>query len=133
MAVQIHTISTDHWPIRPFSRLRKANNGRSSDFIAGDSFTFVDIQCYVVLWFFAEAFPYQPQNILQDLKGQLPWVQAWFDRVHARPACVAARNYREKCMAEQQPTARSTVGNVPAVVSKSREASQVFFESFFFK
>merc|ERR1711871_1094119 len=81
-----------------------------------------DIQCYVVLWFFSEAFPHPPQKILQELQGQLPWVQAWYDRVHARPACVAAREYREKVMADQ-PTAQSNAADVPANVNKSDQTS----------
>merc|ERR1712193_113317 len=92
--------------------------GKSSDFIAGDTFTIVDIQVYVTLWFFSEAFPHPPQKILQELQGQVPWVQAWFDRVHARPACVAAREYREKCMTEQ-PTAQSNAADVPAQIEKA--------------
>merc|ERR1711907_805719 len=82
--------------------------------------TVVDIQCYVTLWFFSEAFPHPPQKILQELQGQVPWVQAWFDRVHARPACVAAREYREQSMAENV-TAQSNAANVPANVKKSVE------------
>merc|ERR1719160_1549043 len=92
--------------------------GKASDFIAGDTFTIVDIQVYVTLWFFSEAFPHPPQKILQELQGQVPWVQAWFDRVHARPACVAAREYREKCMAENV-TPQSNAANVPASAEKS--------------
>merc|ERR1712193_281057 len=94
--------------------------GNSSDFIAGDTFTIVDIQVYVTLWFFSEAFPHPPQKILQELQGQVPWVQAWFDRVHARPACVAAREYREQCMAENV-TAQSNAANVPANVKESED------------
>merc|ERR1719428_553600 len=89
--------------------------GKASDFIAGDTFSIVDIQVYVTLWFFSEAFPHPPQKILQELQGQVPWVQAWFDRVHARPACVAAREYREQCMGEK-PTAQSNAADVPANV-----------------
>merc|ERR1712193_532346 len=92
--------------------------GKASEFIAGDEFTVVDIQVYVTLWFFSEAFPHPPQKILQELQGQIPWVQAWFDRVHARPACVAAREYREKCMTEQ-PTAQSNAADVPAQIGKA--------------
>lgn len=55
----------------------------------------VDISVYVPMWFFSEAFPYPPQMILQDLAGQVPWVQAWYDRMHGRPAVVAARAYRQ--------------------------------------
>merc|ERR1719473_2328563 len=89
-------------------------------FIAGDEFTIVDIQVYVTLWFFSEAFPHPPQKILQDLKGQIPWVQAWFDRVHARPACVAAREYREQNMAEKT-TAQSNAASIPANAKESDE------------
>lgn len=73
-------------------------SGRASDYIAGDYLSTVDIQCYVTLWFFGDAFPYPPQKILDDLKGKLPWVQAWYDRVHARPAVAAARAYREESL-----------------------------------
>merc|ERR1719428_780949 len=92
--------------------------GKASDFIAGDVFTVVDIQCYVVLWFFSEAFPHPPQKILQELGDQVPWVQAWFERCHARPSCVAAREYREKNMAENV-TAQSNAANVDANAGKS--------------
>merc|ERR1719454_2517958 len=68
---------------------------KPSDYIAGDRLTIVDISVFVPLWFFSEAFPYPPQMILQDLAGQVPWVQAWYDRVHNRPAVLAARAYRQ--------------------------------------
>jgi NAD(P)-dependent dehydrogenase (short-subunit alcohol dehydrogenase family) len=87
--------------------------GKASDFIAGDTFSVVDIQVYVTLWFFSEAFPHPPQKILQELQGQVPWVQAWFDRVHGRPACVAAREYREKSMADH-PTPQSNAADEKA-------------------
>merc|ERR1711904_607354 len=94
--------------------------GKASDFIAGDTFTIVDIQVYVTLWFFSEAFSHPPQKILQELQGQVPWVQAWFDRVHARPACMAAREYREKSMADH-PTPQANAADVPATTEKSAE------------
>merc|ERR1719375_1631832 len=94
------------------------SKGKASEFIAGDAFTMVDIQVYVTLWFFSEAFPHPPQKILQELTGQVPWVQAWFDRVHARPACVAAREYREKSM-KDHPTPQSDAADVPAKVEQS--------------
>merc|ERR1712159_307931 len=92
--------------------------GKASEFIAGDAFAMVDIQVYVTLWFFSEAFPHPPQKILEELEGQLPWVQAWFDRVHARPACVAAREYREQSVADK-PTAQSDAADVPANVQET--------------
>jgi glutathione S-transferase len=73
-----------------------ASTGKSSEFIAGDFFSLVDIQVYTVLWFFAYAFPHPPQDILGELNGQAPWVQAWYDRCHDRPSCIAAREDREK-------------------------------------
>jgi NAD(P)-dependent dehydrogenase (short-subunit alcohol dehydrogenase family)/glutathione S-transferase len=94
--------------------------GASTLFIAGNTFTMVDIQVYVTLWFFSEAFPHPPQKILQDLQGKIPWVQAWFDRVHARPACVAAREYREQNMKEHV-TAQSDAADVPANVVDSEK------------
>jgi len=72
------------------------SSGQLSEYIAGDFFSLVDIQVYTVLWFFAEAFPHPPQRILEELKGQVPWVQAWYDRCHVRPSCAAAREDREK-------------------------------------
>jgi glutathione S-transferase len=73
-------------------------HGKASDFIAGDCLSTVDIQVWVTLWFFGDAFPYPPQTILQDLEGQLPWVQSWYDRVHARPSVVATKKYREESL-----------------------------------
>merc|ERR1712176_1141687 len=99
-------------------------HGKASNYIAGDYISTVDIQVWVTLWFFGDAFPHPPQHILQDLKGQLPWVQAWFDRVHARPACVAAREYREMCMKEQ-PTAQSNAANVPVNGGKKRKRAVI--------
>merc|ERR1719160_456803 len=101
--------------------------GKASDFIAGDTFTIVDIQVYVTLWFFSEAFPHPPQKILQELQGQVPWVQAWFDRVHARPSCKAARDYREQSMADK-PTAQSNAADIPANVEPVAAAEVVLQE-----
>merc|ERR1719210_2701239 len=102
--------------------------GAASTFIAGDTFTMVDIQVYVTLWFFSEAFPHPPQKILQELQGQIPWVQAWFDRVHNRPACVAARQYREKCQ-EEHPDKQSKAVEDPAATSQVAAVVQALDES----
>jgi glutathione S-transferase len=75
-----------------------ATKGKASDYIAGNYFSTVDIRVYVCLWFFSEAFPYPPQKILEDLKGQLPWVQAWYDRVSERPSVIATKKYREESL-----------------------------------
>jgi len=103
--------------------LDRIKQDRPSAFIAGEKFSVVDVQVYVTLWFFSEAFPHPPQRILQDLQGQLPWVQKWFDNVHNRPACVAARAYREKNMEEKQ-TAQSNAATPPASVP-TRPLSQL--------
>jgi transaldolase len=92
--------------------LERVKQESPSTFIAGDKFTVVDVQVYVTLWFFSEAFPHPPQRILQELQGQLPWVQRWFDAVHDRPACRAAREYREKNM-QARPTAQSKPEDQP--------------------
>jgi len=97
--------------------------GAASAFIAGDTFTMVDIQVYVTLWFFSEAFPHPPQKILEELQGQVPWVQAWFDKVHMRPACVAAREYRKKCQ-EEHPDKQSNAVDVPATAEKSDQKAE---------
>jgi transaldolase len=94
------------WARNKMVWLEREKKNNPTKFIAGDTFSVVDIQVYVTLWFFSEAFPHPPQRILQDLQGQLPWVQSWFDRVHSRPACVAAREYREQNM-QSKPTAQS--------------------------
>merc|ERR1711985_172733 len=70
--------------------------GKTSEFIAGDFFSLVDIQVYTVLWFFAYAFPHPPQMILEELSGEVPWVQSWYDRCDERPSCKGAAADREK-------------------------------------
>lgn len=101
--------------------LERVKQENFSKFIAGDEFTVVDVQVYVTLWFFSEAFPHPPQRILQDLQGQLPWVQAWFDSVHNRPSCVAAREYREQSM-QSNPTAQSD--QAPAKTKDAQRTAQ---------
>merc|ERR1712176_316972 len=61
--------------------------------ICGDRFTVVDIQLWSTLYFFS-TFPPE-QRILEEADGKLPWIQAWFDRVMERPACVACREHAE--------------------------------------
>jgi transaldolase len=100
------------WARNKMVWLEKVKQESPSAFIAGDKFTVVDVQVYVTLWFFSEAFPHPPQRILQDLQGQLPWVQRWFDAVHNRPACQAAREYREANM-NSNPTAQSNSTDQP--------------------
>mmetsp|Transcript_130169 Transcript_130169/g.316262 ORF Transcript_130169/g.316262 Transcript_130169/m.316262 type:complete len:290 (+) Transcript_130169:74-943(+) len=91
--------------------------GKTTDYIAGDTFSMVDVQVYVVLWFFGDAFPYPPQKYLEDLKGQVPWVQAWYDRVSARPSVVAAKEYREKSMADHVTAQSQTSKNADTVAA----------------
>lgn len=83
------------WLERVKQEEAKKAGGKATTYIAGDFLSTVDISVYVPMWFFSEAFPYPPQMILQDLAGQVPWVQAWYDRMHSRPSVVAARAYRQ--------------------------------------
>jgi len=79
----------------------KSSTGKPTDYIAGDEVSAVDIQVYICLWFFGEEFPHPPQPILQDLKGELPWVQAWYDRMGEREAVKASKAYRVKSLEEK--------------------------------
>lgn len=103
------------WARNKMVWLERVKQESPSAFIAGDKFSVVDVQVYVTLWFFSEAFPHPPQKILEDLQGKLPWVQTWYDSVHNRSACIAAREYREKSM-QSRPTSQS---NSSATATKS--------------
>jgi len=63
--------------------------GKLSAFICGDNLTMVDIQVYVNMFFADTANP--GLYFFESLKGQVPWVEGWYNRMHARPAVVAAR------------------------------------------
>jgi len=103
----------------------KQEEGKATDYIAGDGFTMVDIQVYVVLWFFGDAFPHPPQKYLVDLKGQVPWVQAWYDRVSARPSVVAAKEYREKALAEHvNPQSQTSTNAETVAAAKAAEETK---------
>mmetsp|Transcript_5699 Transcript_5699/g.12963 ORF Transcript_5699/g.12963 Transcript_5699/m.12963 type:complete len:95 (-) Transcript_5699:59-343(-) len=77
----------------------------------------VDIQVWVVLWFFGDAFPHPPQKYLEDLEGQVPWVQAWYDRMSARPSVIASKEYREKSLAEHITPQSQTSKNADTVAA----------------
>ena len=94
--------------------------GKRSEFIAGDFFSMVDIQVYTTLWFFAYQFPHPPQPILEDLKGQVPWVQEWFDRCHARPSCKAAAEDREKDLRLNKTEPRKHLQRMAATLQKKQ-------------
>merc|ERR1719387_215937 len=99
-----------------------SKTGRTSQFNAGDFFSVVDIQVYTVLWFFAYAFPHPPQRILEELEGRVPWVQAWYDRCHARPSCAAAREDREKDLRQNKTEPKK---HLERLQRASKEASPV--------
>lgn len=71
-------------------------NGKASQYIAGDFFSVVDIQVYVVIRFFETEFPYPPQPILKSLQGKAPWVEEWYKRCDSRPSSIAAWEDRQK-------------------------------------
>mmetsp|Transcript_81179 Transcript_81179/g.181622 ORF Transcript_81179/g.181622 Transcript_81179/m.181622 type:complete len:289 (-) Transcript_81179:186-1052(-) len=102
----------------------KREEAKTTDFICGDSVTMVDIQVYVVLWFFSDAFPHPPQTYLEDLKGQVPWLQAWYDRMAARPSVVAAKEYREKSLAEHVNMQSQTSKNADTVAAAKALAEE---------
>ena len=58
---------------------------------SGDKLTMVDIQLYVNIFYWDTFNP--GQYFFKNLQGKVPWVQAWYDRMHARPAVAAARTY----------------------------------------
>merc|ERR1719171_260590 len=109
-----------------------SKTGRTSQFIAGDFFSVVDIQVYTVLWFFAYAFPHPPQKILEELEGRVPWVQAWYDRCHARPSCAAAREDREKDLRQNKTEPKKHLERLagkqtgPAQTQVSKQAGNLF-------
>lgn len=105
------------WLERVKQEEAKDKGGKTTDFICGNTITMVDIQVWVLLWFFGDAFPHPPQKYLEDLKGQVPWVQAWYDRVAARPSVVAAQDYREKSMAEHVTAQSQTSKNADTVAA----------------
>lgn len=71
--------------------LERVKQAEPSEFLCGDRLSMADIQLYVNIWYWDTFPPGQP--ILKELSGQLPWVQAWYDRIHARSAVVAARHH----------------------------------------
>merc|ERR1712232_664393 len=54
----------------------EGKTGKASDYIAG-SLSIVDVQVYATLFWGVSSCP--ALSILQDLQGQIPWVQAWYD------------------------------------------------------
>eukprot|EP00747_Dinoflagellata_sp_TGD_P065264 gnl/TRDRNA2_/TRDRNA2_154288_c0_seq1.p1 gnl/TRDRNA2_/TRDRNA2_154288_c0~~gnl/TRDRNA2_/TRDRNA2_154288_c0_seq1.p1 ORF type:complete len:227 (-),score=47.18 gnl/TRDRNA2_/TRDRNA2_154288_c0_seq1:48-689(-) len=60
-----------------------------SDFICGNKLTMVDIQVYVNIFYWDTFNP--GQYFFKNLEGKVPWLQAWYERMHARPAFAAAR------------------------------------------
>merc|ERR1719262_35254 len=99
----------------------KQKTGQATPFIAGDFFSMVDIQVYTVLWFFAYAFPHPPQRILEELQGQVPWVQAWYDRCHGRPSCAAARDDREKDLQQNKTEPKKHMERLKAKEAKGAQ------------
>lgn len=67
----------------------QASSKEPSDFICGDFLSVVDIQVYVNLWYWDTFCP--GQHFFKQLRGQVPWVEAWYARMHERPAVAAAR------------------------------------------
>merc|ERR1712139_455024 len=62
-----------------------------SAFICGEALTMVDIQVYVNMFYWDTFNP--GQYFFKNLQGQIPWVEAWYQRMHSRATIVAARTY----------------------------------------
>jgi len=65
----------------------EAERGSGSDFICGNALTVVDIQLYVNIFYWDTFCP----GLKFFEKLTLPWMQAWYQRMHTRPAIMAAR------------------------------------------
>lgn len=81
------------WALSRVAWLEKAKQAetKQSEFICGDTLTMVDIQMYVNMFYWDTFNP--GQYFFKKLDGQIPWVDAWYRRMHGRPAVAAARTY----------------------------------------
>jgi glutathione S-transferase len=70
---------------------RSSGKPSPSDFICGDRLTMVDIQMYVNMFYWDTFNP--GQYFFKNLEGQIPWLDAWYKRMHTRPTIAAARSY----------------------------------------
>merc|ERR1719327_1832071 len=70
---------------------KKVGSEKASDFICGSKLSLVDIQVYVNMFYWDTFCP--GQHFVEALvgEGRVPWVAAWYARMHERPAVVAAR------------------------------------------
>lgn len=64
---------------------------KPSEFICGEKLTMVDIQMYVNMFYWDTFNP--GLHFFSELEGKVPWVEAWYNRMHARPAVAAARTH----------------------------------------
>ena len=74
------------WALSQLKWLEAQKKENPSDFIVGDSITYVDIQVFTTLKFFAVP---GHGDFLVDNKDELPWVVAFFDRMMARDSVKA--------------------------------------------
>jgi len=66
-------------------------SGASTEFICGDCLSIVDIQVYVNLFYWDTFNP--GIFFFEKLEAKVPWVQAWYKRMHERPAFAACRTH----------------------------------------
>jgi len=68
---------------------RSQGKSAPSKFICGEKMGLVDIQVYVNMFYWDTFCP--GQYFFKNLEGKVPWLQAWYERMHSRPAVEAAR------------------------------------------
>lgn len=78
------------WALVQLKFLEAQKEESPSNFIAGDNLTYVDLQVYAALYFFA-----QPGfgDILNDNQEDLMWCATFFERMKSRPSVQASHAY----------------------------------------
>jgi len=79
------------WALNRLAWLEKFKQTEPSDFICGNKITMVDIQVYVNMFYWDTFCP--GQHFVANLKGEAQWIEAWYARMHSRPACLAGRTH----------------------------------------
>lgn len=73
------------WGINKLKWLEELKKDSKDEYVCGKRITAVDIQMYTTLKFFGDA-----KEPCRDEMKKLPWLNAWYDRMEARPATKAA-------------------------------------------
>jgi len=76
---------TREWGINKLKWLEAVKKDSTDEFVCGKRLTVVDIQMYTTLRFFGDA-----NEPCRDEMKKLPWLNAWYERMDARPHSKAA-------------------------------------------